>query len=203
MRRLSLPWALLLLSLACPPAGAIEIYRCEDRQGQRVLTDQPCRAIGALPLPSDRDLPPRTEQGVDADAAVEAEAGGDAFPLAPPSAAAGCPGPTPEALGSALVDAAARGDLNALAGMYHWPSAGRGASGRVFAAARRLSAAAPLSFELIPARTDDSWLWAGQAPPEVPRQLPAELLIGRSAAAGEILARFPLVAHAGCYWLPP
>lgn len=201
MRYLTMPWMILLLGLDCGSAAAIEIYRCEDRNGQRVLTDQPCRSIGALSLPSERDQPP-SAASVPEPTGTADEQDPD-IPLAPPAAAAGCPGPTPEALGRALVEAAARKDLNSLAGLYHWPAAGRGASGRVFAAARRMSAAAPLSFELIPARADDSWLWAGEAPPEAPRLLPTELLVGASADAGSLIARFPLIAHAGCYWLPP
>lgn len=192
---------LALLILLCPAADAAEIFRCEDRQGRQVFSDQPCRAIGALPLPSERDQPlavpaPRTEPDA---AGAEPD---DAL-LEPPVAASGCPGPTAAALGEALVAAAGRGDLNAIAGMYHWPAAGRGASGRVFAQARRLSMAAPLAYELIGARVDDAWLWSGQPPPEQPRLLPPELLLGPAGDPGTLIARFPLIAHAGCFWLSP
>lgn len=190
---------LLLLLLAWLPAlaQAVEIYRCEDRQGRQVFSDQPCRVIGALPLPSARDLPPHTVEQAVAPAPEEEEA-----PLQPPPAASGCPGPSPEALGAALVDAAMREDLNAMAGMYHWPSAGRGASARVFAQARRLSAAGSLVFTVRPAREDDAWLWAGEPPPEAPRLLPPELEISLAERPEAVIARFSLISHAGCFWLP-
>ena len=198
MRRL-----LLSLLLVCPAVQSVEIYRCEDRHGRQVFSDQPCRAIGALPLPSQRDqplaLPP--QPGDLGDPAQPADP--DPAQLEPPAAAAGCPGPTAEALGEALIAAAGRGDLNAISGMYHWPSAGRGAATRVFAEARRLSMAAPLAFQLVDARIDDSWLWTGQPPPDQPRQLPAELLLTPADDPDVLLARFPLVAHAGCFWLSP
>lgn len=191
---------ILLLGGCSVSATAVEIYRCEDRAGRLVLTDQPCRVIGALPLPSERDRPTASP----ADDAAEVDAGDRAeLPLPAPAAASGCPGPTAEALAAALLEAAEQGNLNALAGMYHWPAAGRGAAGRVFAQARRLSQAAPLAFELLPAREDDNWLWAGQPPPDSPRRLPAELLVSRAAESGSVVARFALISHAGCYWLPP
>lgn len=191
---------LLCLLLLPAAATAVEIYRCEDRYGRQVFSDQPCRAIGALPLPSERDpLPaPPPREPAQADASPDEAL----MPLEPPEAAAGCPGPTPQALGQALVAAAGRADQNAIAGMYHWPSAGRGATRRVFAEATRLIAAGALVFEVVPPREDDAWLWAGQPPPEVPRLLPAELLIERLDPPGVLIARYPLVAHAGCYWLP-
>jgi hypothetical protein len=193
----------LLLCCVCLvawlPAHAVEIFRCEDRSGRQVFSDLPCRAIGALPLPSARDpasaVPPEP-----VDSPPEAE---DDTLLTPPAAASGCPGPTPELLGEALAAAASRGDLNAIAGMYHWPAAGRGATNRVFAEAGRLSTAAPLSFEVTAAREDDRWLWAGQPPPDSPRLLPPELLLAAATSPDRPLARFQLVTHAGCFWLPP
>ncbi|MCK7593602.1 DUF4124 domain-containing protein [Pseudomarimonas salicorniae] len=191
---------LLLLLLACLGArvSAAEIYRCEDSAGRQVFTDRPCRAIGALPLPSARDLPPPS-----ADTAAVAGGAAEEPDLSPPPAASGCPGPTPTLLGEALATAAGRGDLNAIAGMYHWPAAGRGAASRVFAEARRLSSAAPLSFEVLPSRQDDSWLWSGEPPPDRPRSLPPELLVSVGRSSDRPIARYALVAHAGCYWLPP
>jgi hypothetical protein len=99
------------------------------------------------------------------------------------------------------VAAAAHGDLNAIAGMHHWPSAGRGASRRVFALARQLAAAAPLAFQVLPPRADVAWLWAGHAPPEQPRLLAPELLLGPADQPSDLFGRYPLIVHAGCYWL--
>jgi hypothetical protein len=195
--RTCLFWLLLLPAAAT----AVEIYRCEDRFGRQVFSDQPCRAIGALPLPSERDpqpLPPALS-AAPAEPEIEIET---SEPLQPPAAAAGCPGPTAQALGEALLTAAAHGDLNAIAGMYHWPSAGRGASRRAFTLARQLVTAAPLAFRVVPARTDDAWLWAGETPPEQPRLLPPELLLGPDQQPDGRFGRYPLIIHAGCYWLP-
>lgn len=190
-----------LLCTLCHAATAKQIYRCEDRAGRQVFSDQPCRAIDALPLPSIHDPSPRPAD-VPAEETVDEGEATEALPDEPPAAAAGCPGPTPQALGEALVAAAARRDLNAIAGMYHWPSAGAGASRRVFAEAGRLSDAAPLSFSVQAQRADDSWLWRGDPPPAAPSLLPPELTVHEAGDSGRQLARFSLIRHAGCFWLP-
>lgn len=193
-----------VLCTLCATASGKQIYRCEDRAGRQVFSDQPCRAIDALPLPSIHDPAPRPA-APPIDEVTEASDEPvltDDLAQEPPAAAAGCPGPTPQALGDALVAAAARRDLNAIAGMYHWPSAGAGASRRVFAEARRLSDAAPLSFAVLAQRADDSWLWRGDPPPPAANLLPPELIVLEAGEAARQLGRFTLIRHAGCFWLP-
>jgi hypothetical protein len=190
---------LLLCCLGASPLAAQEVYRCEDAQGQRVFSDQPCRVIGVLPLPSERDPVPVPGPAEATDAMPPAEALED---LSPPAAAGGCPGPDPEQLGKALADAALRGDLNAIAGMVYWPAAGRGATRSVFARAQQLSLRAPLAVLVETPKADDSWLWQGLPPPE-PRAAPPELAITSAANPDALLARFSLTRQAGCWWLMP
>lgn len=190
----------LLLSCLCvAPVAAQEVYRCEDAQGQRVFSDLPCRAIGALPLPSERDPVPVPGPAEATGTQPDAEAIED---LSPPAAASGCPGPDPEQLGAALADAALRSDLNAIAGMIHWPAAGRGAARSVFARAEQLSLRAPLAVTVVQPAPDDSWLWQGLPQPE-PGATPPELEVASAAAPDSVIARFRLATQAGCWWLMP
>ncbi|GIX34389.1 MAG: hypothetical protein KatS3mg126_0168 [Lysobacteraceae bacterium] len=195
-----MPLALLLVALLAGSAQAVEIHRCQDPSGRLVLTDRPCSALGARPAP--RGAPPAVA-GDAAEAALREPP--PAGPPPRPEAADGCPGPTPEALGEALARAAARGDLNAIAGMFHWPAAGRGATARVFALAAELVRLAPLQWEVRAEREDDAWLWAGEPPPTEPRRLPPVLVLARPGADpwAEPVARFDLIPYAGCHWLPP
>ena len=190
---------LLLLCLCATPVAAQEIYRCEDAQGQRVFSDLPCRAIGALPLPSERDPVPVPGPAEATGTQPPAEPIDD---LSPPAAAGGCPGPDPEALGKALADAALRSDLNAIAGMVHWLAAGRGATRHVFARAEQLSLRAPLSVTVVQPPPDDSWLWQGLPPPEA-APIPPELAVASASAPDSVIARFRLATQAGCWWLMP
>jgi len=201
----------LVLLILAPAVSAEPVYRCEDAQGRRLYSDQPCQKVGALPLPSDNDPAPPPLDSSDPELKrwrettrpptppLITKAGPAAeSPLPPPAAAQGCAGPTPEALRAALQRALERGDRNALASLYHWPGAGRGAARWVFEQAERLLAARPLHIELERLAPDDAWLWAGDAPPAA-ASLPA--VVVRSAATGAALARFTLVPNAGCVWL--
>lgn len=195
---------LVLCVLLCLPAAvtAQEVYRCEDANGQRVFSDLPCRQIGALPLPSERDPVPLPGPYEGLDGVPEGGEEHDAANLLPPPAAAGCPGPDPQQLGDALADAAMRSDLNAIAGMVYWPAAGRGAASGIFQRGRRLSERAPLRIDVVTPRADDSWLWAGLPPPEPTATIP-ELSVASAAAPDAELARFRLTSQAGCWWLLP
>lgn len=191
---------LLLCSLVATPTMAQEIYRCENAQGQRVFSDLPCRTIGALPLPSERDPIPVPGPAEATGAAPEPEPIED---LSPPAAAGGCPGPDPEQLGKALAEAAQRGDLNAIAGMVYWPAAGRGAARAVFARGEQLSLRAPLRVAVQAPRPDDSWLWQGLPPPDPANTAPPDLIISSASSPDAQIARFRLTNQVGCWWLLP
>lgn len=190
---------LIGLLLSSPQAWPDDVvYRCEDAQGRRVFADQPCRAFGALPLPSDGDPPPAPpalgEGPLDADHS-------ETFDLTPPAAANGCVGGDPEQLAAGLAAAIEQSDLNGIAGLFHWPSAGAGTAARVFATAQRLVNSAPVEVALAETPQDDAWLWAGLPPPSG-QPLP-ELRVLAADGGDRLLQRFSLVQHAGCVWLRP
>lgn len=198
---------ILLIALLMPIcASAQEVYRCEDAQGRRVFADQPCRLFGALPLPSDSDpmgTPPSAEElraMAELTAAAEAEARAEAE-RTPPQEAEGCVGSDPQRLAEGLAAAIGQSDLNAIAGLFHWPAAGQGTARRVFERAEMLIRSAPVQVLTVAAPVDDGWLWAGLPPPA--QQALPDLEVRAEEDSGRVLQRFRLVANAGCVWLLP
>lgn len=192
---------MMLLSSA---VAAEPVYRCEDAQGRRIFSDQPCQHFGALALPSGLDPATATAPSAEELAAMRAlltpEPSADAaLPAPPPPEADGCPGADPDRLALALQSALEAADLNRLAGLFHWTAAGPGTARRVFERAESLLRAGPLTAS-PKRRTDaDDWLWAGLPPPELPPLPDIEL---RRADDGAV-ERFSLIANAGCVWLLP
>ena len=182
-----------------PGYNAIDdlVYRCEDSEGRRIYSDQPCHQFGALALPSALQ-PQSPTPGNPTLGTSQADAVPD--PLSTPREAEGCPGRQPETLVANLVEAAEGKELNRLAAMFHWPSAGRGTVKRVFAIAQRLADAAPLLGNLRQPEQDDAWLWAGLPPPT---QKPLPSISVRSIDQPLVREQFKLIENAGCYWLLP
>jgi len=171
------------------PAPAQTVHRCIDADGQRVFTDRRCDDLG-LQREQSADAPSTTVPGEPV--ALEIETG-------PVAAAAGCPGPTPEALRDNLMAAISARDLNGLTGMYHWGGAGRVSASSVIELMTALIDAAPQAAELRAVEQNDDWLWAGLPPPT--EAAPPELVVLGDALAFDPIARFQLRPQAGCLWL--
>ena len=179
------------------------VYRCEDSEGRRIYSDQPCHQFGALALPSAlQPQSPKPGSPTLGNPGIGGPSTADTVPepLPTPREAEGCPGSQPETLVANLVDAAESKELNRLAAMFHWPSAGRGTVKRVFAIAQRLADAAPLLGNLRTPEADDAWLWAG-LPPPTRKSLPS--ISVRSIAQPLVREEFRLIENAGCFWLLP
>src|SRR5690606_17701034 len=96
------------LLAACLPATA-QVYRCVDENGNAAFLQQPCDTEQMR----ERNAPPGSEDG------------------GQPDNTGFCPAPDLDALKLALNGAFTPRDLNALSGLYHWPSVGRGGAGPI------------------------------------------------------------------------
>lgn len=179
------PWPTLLLWMACAScAGAADgIHRCVDRQGVSIYTDRPCAQFNAVDrLPSPTPETRRVEGGlVRSDCARR-----------------------PDTLLFDLRRAIESDDINAAAGLYHWPGiSGRAAVGVMNRLQRLISrplAAAELVYpEIAPVHEDPAAFPAG-TPEEDPVAVRIEqTLPGEIVPSGSEELR--LVRHAECWWL--
>ncbi|MEZ5464238.1 MAG: DUF4124 domain-containing protein [Lysobacteraceae bacterium] len=98
----------LLLAAFSVPVSA-QVFRCIDANGNPAFLQRPCDSEQMR----ERNAPADTEEGGGMD--------NTGF----------CPAPDLESLKLAINSAFTRRDLNALSGLYHWPSVGRGGAGPI------------------------------------------------------------------------
>ncbi|MEZ5437183.1 MAG: DUF4124 domain-containing protein [Lysobacteraceae bacterium] len=99
--------ASLLLSITLPATA--QVFRCVDENGHAAFLQQPCE----------------TQRLRDSAAPETSDDGSD------PDNTGFCPAPDLDSLKLALNSAFTHRDLNALSGLYHWPSVGRGGAGPI------------------------------------------------------------------------
>lgn len=173
--------ALLLAAAACWPSVAqAQVNRCKLPQGVTLYTDRDCASLGAVPaLP--RDDPARGASGR----------------LHRPGCARNL-----QDLMYEMTTAIDSGDVNRLAGVYHWA----GMSGRAgYSVMNRLDAVVrrPL-VDIVPVMPrgpegDDGWLY----PLSTVASLPVALRVEQTLANGSTPSRtvFGMHRHFGCLWI--
>lgn len=176
-----LPTFLVLLAFAGCAAAQV-VHRCVDPEGRAIFSDRPCEHFGAR----ERGEPEATAPATD-----------DAGPLPD----IGC-APSPEELRERLQRSIDRQDLNALAGLYHWPGAGSyGAS----ATMRRLRGVMQRRTWTVLLDPSPDATPPHDALAAAPDPQPAWILLEHDPGgplAGTVPAtRFALVRHAGCWWI--
>jgi hypothetical protein len=175
--------ALLLLPLcllAWSSAAPAEVRRCKADDGTTIYTDLPCDHFKALEI-RDRPAPassapastlqPKNEGRIHVDCAR-----------------------TPTAFLFDLRRALEYADVNALAGLYHWPGAGNvlGVMNRLERLAKTSGGTADLVYPEAAFVVSDP-----DAFPGLPPEDPEAVQIG-TEEQGE---RLGLIQHAGCWWL--
>ncbi|MCX7557184.1 hypothetical protein OS187_10205 [Xanthomonadaceae bacterium JHOS43] len=189
---------LLLLATLLPSADAeAAVRRCIAADGTTIYTDRPCEHFDA------RDSAPPSEPEGNAPALP---------PRLPGESPLSAYGPvhadcarTPEALLFTLRRTLEHRDINALAGLYHWPGMGRFSATTVMNQLEALAADSDGSADLI--YPDAAFVVHDpQAYPDLPPEdpigvrLPAFHAGGLSEAAPDA-ATLRVVRHAGCWWL--
>lgn len=163
----------LLAALCIAASGELTaetgISRCVDDSGVRVFSDRGCRFLGMREYDALPEVPP---------------------PLSLPSLAQGCPRQV-DALETWVRAALESGDVNHLAGLYHWADATSHTVETVLPGLQELTRRSLVDIEIESAYFDGiyrpAWLWLEQHDPEQP---------GDTIRTG-----FFLVLKAGCWWL--
>jgi hypothetical protein len=174
--------ALLLLLLICVSASAsAEVRRCQSDDGVTIYTDQPCAHFHAQEV---RPQPVAPSVGnITAAAAAEREG-----PIRTDCSR------TPDAFLFDLRRALEYGNVNALAGLYHWPDAS--GSRWIMDNLERLARESGGTADLV--YPDAAFVVSNpDAYPGLPPEDPEAVQIGPEGSG----ARLSLVRYAGCWWL--
>jgi hypothetical protein len=177
---------LLLLAAVGMPARAADVNRCVDASGHPVFTDKHCEDVGASvridPVP------------------VATGATGSANPIR--VHVRDC-AHTTEDLRRGLQAALATGDVNKVAGFYHWAGATTASSENVLTRLQAIAARPVLALELIrPHQAPDSEGYTTVASTQEFAASAIELVQSRSANdPTQVRTTLALTAYMGCWWV--
>ena len=190
---------LCLCTLAAPAAA--EVRRCIAEDGTTIYTDRACEhfqarelSVPAAPATSTEEAPTAPQ---DAPAAEP--------PLSSYGPVASDCARTPEALVEALRRRLEARDVNALAGLYHWPGMGKAGAHAVMDRLETLATQSDGAVELVYPEAAFVVL-DPQAYPGLPPEDPEAVRIGYFhegglSEAAPAPATLRVIRYAGCWWL--
>ena len=170
---------LLLMTLSMPSDA--QVYRCIDANGNAAFLQQPC------------DTEQMRERNAPADTEDDGGADNTGF----------CPAADLDSLKLALNSAFTHRDLNALSGLYHWPSVGRGGAGPILDWMGRLLDHRLLGID-VRFRSRHRITAYGITREVGNEELDAtglRLILGSEPPGPANSAELALVRHAGCWWI--
>ncbi len=200
--RRALPLLLLtLLSPAIAAPGAVR--RCVAADGSMIWTDRPCALLDASEETPEPQAPATAEPEMDEGKAAPATDEKDPPPLSSYGLANQDCARTPEQLRTMLEAILASHDLNALAGLYHWPGMGKWSARAVMDRLERLLAVSAGTVE--PVYPEAAFVvFNPQAWPDLPPEDPIALRFPETSGDSPspvYASELRVIRNAGCWWL--
>ena len=189
------PFPLLLLSIAlpaCPGEAGAAVRRCLAEDGTTIYTDRPCEQFQARDV-TQPDAPASTSAGI-------ARPPPEEMPLASYGPAHADCARTPDALLFILRRTFENRDINALAGLYHWPGTGGRGANWVMNELENLLRSSDGSADLVYPEAAFV-VHAPEAWPGLPAEDPIGVRLTPSAASDSPAATLRMIRHAGCWWV--